>query len=184
MTSKKQTEANRGNALKSTGPVTPAGKARVAQNAVKHGLLARHSVIQGESQEEFDAFRQRLFTHLVPEGELELILVDRIAAIVWRLHRAGRFEEEMFSQLEENKERQREINESQDKKDFTYYLITRPRELVISLNFEHLNRYETQIERSLFRTLHELQRLQAARQGRQVSAPLVVDVDVSGSPEQ
>ena len=44
-----------------------------------------------------------------------------------------------------------------------------------------LSRYEVAIERSLYRALHELQRLQAARQGRDVAAPAVVDVEVSGS---
>jgi hypothetical protein len=43
-----------------------------------------------------------------------------------------------------------------------------------------LSRYETSIERSLFKTLHELQRLQAARQGKAVAPPLVLDIDHSG----
>jgi hypothetical protein len=43
-----------------------------------------------------------------------------------------------------------------------------------------LSRYETSMERSLFKTLHELQRLQAARQGKAVAPPLVLDIDHSG----
>ena len=35
------------------------------------------------------------------------------------------------------------------------------------------------LSRSMLRTLHELQRLQAARTGKHVPAPAVVDVDVS-----
>lgn len=45
---------------------------------------------------------------------------------------------------------------------------------------EKLSRYEAHIDRSLFKTLHELQRLQAARRGDAVPAPVVVDVDVTG----
>ncbi len=47
--------------------------------------------------------------------------------------------------------------------------------------FSKLSRYETTLERSLFRALHELQRLQAALNvGSSVSPPAAVDVDVSG----
>jgi len=41
MTSDKQAEANRRNALKSTGPKTPEGKDAVRLNALKHGLLSQ-----------------------------------------------------------------------------------------------------------------------------------------------
>jgi len=44
---------------------------------------------------------------------------------------------------------------------------------------ERLSRYEVAIERSLYRALHELQRLQAARQGRGLDTQTVVDVEVS-----
>jgi hypothetical protein len=44
-----------------------------------------------------------------------------------------------------------------------------------------LSRYETALDRNLWRTLHELQRLQAARQGKNVLVPVVVDIDVSGA---
>jgi hypothetical protein len=47
--------------------------------------------------------------------------------------------------------------------------------------FSKLSRYETAIERSLFKSLHELQRLQAARQAEgTLSPPVAVDVEVSG----
>jgi hypothetical protein len=47
--------------------------------------------------------------------------------------------------------------------------------------FSKLSRYETAIERSLYKALHELQRLQAAREaGSRVPPPPAIDVDVSG----
>ena len=45
--------------------------------------------------------------------------------------------------------------------------------------FANLWRHEAALSRSWSRTLHELQRLQAARAGERVPAPAVVDVDVN-----
>jgi len=44
-----------------------------------------------------------------------------------------------------------------------------------------LSRYEVTLERSLYKALHELQRLQAARHGKAVPPPRAVDVEVSVS---
>ena len=44
-----------------------------------------------------------------------------------------------------------------------------------------LTRYETSLERSLYKALHELQRLQAARAGGMVVAPVAMDVSVDAS---
>jgi hypothetical protein len=46
-----------------------------------------------------------------------------------------------------------------------------------------LSRYETAIERSMYRALHELQRLQSARSGGEVSVPTAVDVTIEGGPD-
>ncbi len=43
-----------------------------------------------------------------------------------------------------------------------------------------LSRYETTIERGLYKALHELQRLQAARAGKETPLPIAVDIDLSG----
>ena len=44
--------------------------------------------------------------------------------------------------------------------------------------FSKLARYETTLERSLYKALHELQLLQTARAGRAARAPVTVDVNV------
>ena len=44
-----------------------------------------------------------------------------------------------------------------------------------------LSRYEVTLERSLYKALHELQRLQAARDGQAVPPPHMVDMEVSVS---
>lgn len=91
--SKKQSKANRGNAKRSTGPNTPAGKEKVKWNALKHGLLS-NSVIEGfgESKEEQEELLVRLIDDLAAVGELEIMLVDKIASCHLRLRRAMRGE--------------------------------------------------------------------------------------------
>ncbi|MBW8034279.1 MAG: hypothetical protein FVQ79_01025 [Planctomycetes bacterium] len=44
-------------------------------------------------------------------------------------------------------------------------------------------RYEAHIDRTLYKALHELQRLQSARKGQKVAPPTMVDIDVTGIPE-
>ncbi len=51
MTSDKKAEANRRNALKSTGPRTPEGRNAVRLNALRHGLLSREVLLPGEDGE-------------------------------------------------------------------------------------------------------------------------------------
>src|SRR5512143_1610728 len=99
MTTEAQVAANRANARKSTGPRTPEGKAVVAQNAVKHGLLAREGVLRGEDGEEFERHREMLLEELSPAGALEVILATRIVDLTWRLRRAAQDQNETFGAL-------------------------------------------------------------------------------------
>jgi hypothetical protein len=95
-TTDKQTAANQANARKSTGPITPGGKAKAARNALKHGLLAKEVVIDdgegAESREEFEAVLLDLHQQFDPQGPLEEILVEKIAVAYWRLRRVHRYE--------------------------------------------------------------------------------------------
>jgi hypothetical protein len=45
--------------------------------------------------------------------------------------------------------------------------------------FAALSRYESNIERGLYKALHELQRLQAARSGQAVPPPVAADIDIA-----
>ncbi len=87
-----QIEANRANALNSTGPKTGGGKRRVSQNALKHGLLSRRLVLEDESPEEFQALVDDLHSALYPAGTLEFTLVEKVALAFWRQRRLIRAE--------------------------------------------------------------------------------------------
>jgi hypothetical protein len=92
-------EASRKNGAKSRGPRTPEGKARSAQNAMKHGLRAqKHVVLPEEDAAAFAALEAALAEELAPQGVLQSILVGRIARAAWRLERAERIEVDLFAE--------------------------------------------------------------------------------------
>ena len=89
-------EANRRNAQRSTGPTTLEGKARVARNALKHGLLARDVIIVAgdgqESEVEFHQLLDELYEAHEPVGPTEQMLVQNMAVNRWRKWRVLRAE--------------------------------------------------------------------------------------------
>jgi len=101
MTTEAQVEANRTNAQKSTGPRTAEGKAVVAQNALKHGLFAKETVIRGEDEHEFEIYREDLLQQLIPRSPVEEMLADRVVDLSWRLKRAVKDQSDTFAALYE-----------------------------------------------------------------------------------
>ena len=90
-------EASRKNGAKSRGPKTPEGKARSAQNALKHGMRAQKCVVlPDESAVEFQGLEAALFAELAPVGALQTVLARRVAVAAWRLERADRLEAEVL----------------------------------------------------------------------------------------
>ena len=216
MTSEKQAQANRRNALKSTGPKTPEGKAAVRLNANKHGLRSHEVLLPGEDEEALKELDENLRAELQPLGELENLLVDGIIAAHWRLRRLRRVEAGIFAwelygelaeraqqeahtyewsvldalgspeQITDEQKHQKALSRAQEmkaKQDAETATLGRTfiRDADKANAFSKLSRYETAIWRSLYKALHELQRLQAARRTEgDVLPPIALDVDVSG----
>ncbi len=86
-TSSLRTQANRQNALQSTGPRTAVGKAASSANAAQHGILSRHLILPSESRDEFDALLLQLMTEQQPVGTLEQALVERMVIALWHQRR-------------------------------------------------------------------------------------------------
>jgi hypothetical protein len=159
-----QVLANRWNARKSTGPRTAEGKAKVAQNAVKHGLLAREVVIQGEDPGQFEFYRDQMLGDLAPAGPVEATLSERIVSLSWRLQRAERLQNAALAVLcQENGSNPHGGPGVEDDplalgrvvvKDFGYGTSALDRLLL----------YERRIEHSLYRTMGELQKLRLMRE--------------------
>lgn len=169
--SQKQLEANRENA-KLGGVKTEEGKAVSKYNAIKHGLLSKEVLLEGEDEKYLIEIGKRLRAELEPQTELELVLVDRITANVWRLKRVMQIESEMIDS---------------DRHDTDWQGNKRMRTLGGALRYDFINhdtygkliRYESSIERGIYKALHELQRIQSARMGEKPPAPVALDVDVS-----
>lgn len=87
MTTAKQKAANKANSKKSTGASSAAGKAAVAKNALKHGLLSQRIIIAGEDAQDFDELLAGLLQSTAPDGMLEQLMVEKVAVALWRQKR-------------------------------------------------------------------------------------------------
>ena len=103
MATERQINANRANAAKSTGPLTPEGKRISSQNWAGQSPISGTLVLKGESMSRFKNLASALNLQFQPRNAVEVSLVQTIAAARWRLLRmwgiqtAG-FEREMARQ--------------------------------------------------------------------------------------
>jgi hypothetical protein len=96
MSSIRQIFANRENAKKSSGPVTPEGKAISSQNRTVHGLSGQFRVIAGENQAAFDDMLDEFMRDEQPIGIAEIELVKKMVESIWLSTRARRYQEACF----------------------------------------------------------------------------------------
>ena len=96
MTSFRQIEANRRNALSSTGPKTQDGKRRTRHNAVRHGLTAETVVVALEDIQDYQAFEASVVADYDARTAVERELVLRLASLLWRIRRATAIETDLL----------------------------------------------------------------------------------------
>lgn len=142
----KQLTANRINSGKSTGPKTEGGKQSSSKNSLKHGLLSRQTFLPNENPIEFEKFFNDLWDSLKPDGHLEALLMDRIITNAWRLRRVTTLDVAMMkaSPFDEDTDLASGFRTNADR-------------------FSILSRYEVALERSFYRSLQELVKLQSLR---------------------
>src|SRR4051812_26855045 len=97
MTSIRQLQANRRNALKSTGPKKGEGKKRSPGNAVRPGLTAEAGIGALEDAEDYKAFEAAIIADYDAQTAVERELVLRLASVLWRLRRATMMETGLFA---------------------------------------------------------------------------------------
>src|SRR5215469_3016894 len=96
--SERQLPANRANVAKSTGPRTEAGRARSAQNALKHGFAAsRFCIIRGEDPGELEKLKADFLRTYCPANHAEHKAVERISLAQWSIERCYQLEAGLFT---------------------------------------------------------------------------------------
>src|ERR1700689_4792132 len=97
MTSEKQIDANRRNALLSTGAKTEAGRQHSRMNAARHNLTGQVPATTDDDRAAHDKLSAALIKDLAPEGAMETQLAQRIATDSWRLNRVAAIEDNLFA---------------------------------------------------------------------------------------
>ena len=90
--STRKIQANRKNALKSSGPTSAKGKKHSSRNAIKHGFFSRELPLSDEEKNEFEALTRSLDLELSPTTTLQRVAVQDIAHCIWRCRMASRLE--------------------------------------------------------------------------------------------
>src|SRR4051794_24144702 len=166
MATERQIEANRRNAA---GPhqMTEVGKQAVRGNAIRHGLASKvHVVLPGEDQDFFNEILASIRAEYAPVTTHEEMLVHQIVENYWRLIRARNMETGNLISAEQEYARIYKL-ESCSADD-----LERNSQLGTAYSrcgkmFEKLNRYEATAERSYYRAIHELAKVQENRRKRE-----------------
>jgi len=166
MTSEAQVAANRANAQHSTGPNTPAGKAKSSQNARKRRLPGDTPLTLAEDEVAFAAHCAGVRAALLPQDAFEDELVRQIALHQWRIGRLQRIEAALFDAETRRVEYARAVGSEVAK---LRYGRADPADIWPGA-IPELSRRETALGRELARAMAMLERRQVAR-GRGV-APL------------
>jgi len=163
MASEKQIAANRQNALKA-GIKSHQASLAVKSNAVSHGIFSRECLLPDEDAQLLAKLSRHCIAEFKPVGEIEAILVDMIITAAWRLKRVFKSEH-----------------------SYTKHLFPDPSTPEICIRHvdfrndgwqKHI-KYQTAIERQMYRAMNELERRQRTRLGEVLPAPISVDVNLS-----
>ncbi len=146
MTSKKQVEANRKNAQRSTGPCTDEGKSVVARNAIRHGILSAQVHVDEKERDLYLSFLESMQRELGPRGDMEFFLVDRIISTAWRLRRIVHVEALMLQKAQESTYGSKSYRDAFEGRASGHMAV--------------LSRYERSLESALFRAIKEFKALQ------------------------
>jgi hypothetical protein len=175
MSSNLKSETSRINGAKSKGPITPEGKARSSQNALRHGLTAESPTLPTESEDDFQTLLDAYLNRYHPADAIEIELVHSLAITRWRLRRIGMIESCMF---------ENHMVQSRVRLSWLFKEIQDDNRLALAFRdlanggkaLDLLLRYEASLTRAYDRTAKQLEHLQNHQlrnePAKPVSAPL------------
>jgi hypothetical protein len=166
MISEKQLEANRQNALLSSGPRSEAGRNHSRLNALRHGVTGQVTTMTDDDRAAHDQFSKALIENLAPDGAMEVQLAQRIATDSWRLNRISAIEDNLFAlgQLQNGGQACPGVP------PLDAALTTARVFTLESKQLQLLTLYEQRINRSIQKNLTMLQSLQATRKAEREAA--------------
>src|SRR5580693_1169229 len=135
MSTQRQREANQANAQKSTGPVTPEGKAASSRSRLSHGFFSKTTFLSNEAPEEFWSLLADFMTEHQPATPTEQVLVEKMAQSQWTSLRASSFQTNFLNNVAT-------MGADGAERGIKLFL-----------------RYQTTADRTFFRTLNELAKL-------------------------
>jgi hypothetical protein len=157
-----QPDAAQAGKSKSTGPRTEEGKKRSAMNATRHGLTGRTIVMPYEDMEAYHRFCEELFADLAPATPVEHQYAQTFCDTQWRLNRIRSIEDAMFSLGHFEEAGRIETEHPQVHAALTAARVFRDD----SKSFVNLSLYEQRLQRTLEKSLKQLQTLQAERKAQ------------------
>ena len=146
MSSLRRINSSRSNGTRSRGPLTPQGKARSSQNALRHGLLAQCVVVGEESNEDFQHLLSEHLDRFGPLDGVEYAMLEEMAAAYWRMRRIWAIEQDWM---------QKEID-SRVSPDALGRISDSFANLAETNKFRVLQRYENRMHRIYQRSLKTL----------------------------
>jgi hypothetical protein len=173
MASEKQIAANRQNALKA-GIKSHQASLAVKSNAVSHGIFSKECILPNEDAQLLAKLSRHCISEFKPVGEMEAILVDIIITSAWRLKRVFKNEFTHSTRSDCSLTDPSQIEISARNVDYRFE------------SWQKLMKYQTAIERQMYRAMSELERRQRTRLGEVVPPPISLDVNLSSdvvSPE-
>jgi hypothetical protein len=162
-----QTNANRENAKKSTGPRTPQGKTVSSRNSLVHGMTSGKFLPPDADPQEFFQLLDQFRARFQPFDEVEDALVERLVAAEFKMRSVRYMDAGLFHYQAETNPMPEQFNKAGRSNplawafhgDSAYYN-----------SFSKLMRYEGFLQREFSRALRDLSMLQADRRARLAEA--------------